>query len=234
MLSIVIPTLNEEKYLPRLLDSIQSQETLLDYEIIVCDGHSIDRTVEIARGYGCLVIESEKRSPAIQRNLGAKIAQGDVIFFSDADNILPAGFLSKSYAEFKKNNLSVAGFYLNFRSPRPIFRLFTFFYNFGCWALQWVFPVSVGVGIIVEREKHKLAGGFDEGIFIGEDYDYTKRLSQVGKYRMISSVRIIYSVRRLEKEGVITVLWKWIKGAVYFFVKGPIYKEIVKYDFGNF
>lgn len=232
-LSIVIPTLNEEKYLPRLLDSIKSQR-FSDYEIIVSDGQSTDKTVDIAKANGCRFIVSDKKSPAHQRNEGAKVAAGETILFLDADNVLPANFLDKAVAEFAGKRLDVAGFYLNFNSPKPIYYLFTTFYNIGCFMFQLFCPVSVGVGIMVKKESHIKAKGFDESIFIGEDYDYTKRISKSGKYRMISSTYLNFSVRRLEKEGVFKVLGKWIKGAAYFLIRGPIRKKIVRYDFGNF
>lgn len=231
-LSIVIPTLNEAQYLPRLLDSIKAQD-FSDYEVIVSDGNSEDRTRDIAKDRGCLVVSQEKRSPASQRNAGAKQARGGIILFLDADNLLPPGFLSSSVDEFANRNLDVAGFYLNFHSTRPIYRLFSWTYNLGCFLAQKIFPISVGVGIMVRKEKHDMIGGFDETIFIGEDYDYTKRIFSLGKYRMIRTTHIEYSVRRLEKEGVLRVLGKWTRGTLYFIFRGPIRKKIVKYEFGQ-
>lgn len=232
-LSIVIPTLNEEQYLPRLLDSIIHQD-FDGYEIIVSDGNSKDMTRAVAERYGCLVVSDDKRSPAHQRNEGAKRASGEVILFLDADNILPEMFLKRSFGEFTRKKLDVAGFYLRFESSKSIYRLFSYAYNAGCFLAQYFFPVSVGVGIMVRQKKHEEAGGFDESIFIGEDYDYTKRISRAGKYRMISSTYLNFSVRRLEKEGVAKVLWKWAKGSLYFLLKGPIRKKIVEYEFGEY
>ena len=232
-LSIIIPTLNEEKYLPRLLNSIEIQN-FLDFEIIVSDGDSKDNTKKIATLHNCQLVVSNKRSPACQRNVGAKQAQGEILLFLDADTCLPKSFLQRSYHEFCRKNLEVAGFYLKFGRSRFVFRLFTATYNSVCFLMQRIFPTSVGVGIMVSKAAHERIGGFDEGIFIGEDYDYTKRISKFGKYRMIASSYINYSVRRLEKEGVLKVLWKWAKGSLYFLIKGPIRKPIVKYDFGGF
>jgi glycosyltransferase involved in cell wall biosynthesis len=233
MLSIVIPTLNEEKYLPRLLESIKCQ-SFSDYEIIVSDGISEDKTKDIALAAGCIFAQDAKRSPARQRNNGAASANGSVILFLDADVVLPAGFLEKSYQEFISRSLSVAGFYLHFSSPHFIYRLFEFFYHLVCFCGQYFFPASVGVGILSLTSKHRLIGGFDESIFIGEDYDYIKRLSKRGRYRMIKSVFLNFSVRRLEKEGVALVLWKWFRGALYFLFLGPVRKKIVKYEFGKY
>ena len=74
ILSIIIPTYNEEEYLPVLLDSIKSQ-SFDDYEIIVADANSTDKTREIAESYGCIVVAGGL--PAVGRNNGAKIAKGE-------------------------------------------------------------------------------------------------------------------------------------------------------------
>jgi len=233
MISIIIPTLNEEKYLPKILSDIKKQN-FSDYEIIVSDGKSEDKTKEIALIEGCVFVEDENRSPAKQRNKGAKAAKGDVLLFLDADTALPDGLLSAVYNEFKSRKLSVAGFYLKFNSSKSVYRLLEFFYHRICWLGQYFFPASVGVGILSLKAKHNQIGGFDESIFIGEDYDYINRLSKAGRYRMIRSSFLYFSVRRLEKEGVANVLWKWFKGGIYFLVRGPIRKKIVKYEFGKY
>lgn len=233
MLSIVIPTLNEEKYLPRLLNSIKKQKNI-DCEIIVSDGNSRDNTIFIAKSFGCKVVTDNIKSPARQRNNGAHIARGDTILFLDADTELTENFLFKTYNEFQERKLNVAGFYLIFNSPFFIYRFFEFFYHLACFLGQYFFPASVGVGIIVNKQSHNEINGFDETIFIGEDYDYIKRASKTGIYRMIRSSRLYFSTRRLEKEGVVNVLWKWFKGGVYFVIRGPIRKKIVDYKFGDY
>lgn len=234
MLSIIIPTLNEEKYLPKLLASIKSQ-SFLDYEIIVSDGRSLDRTQAIAREYGCQVVDSgDKRSPAHQRNKGAELAKGESLLFLDADTRLPAGFLGDSYAEFQKRGLDAAGFYLKFDSPRYWYKVYNGVYGLLCFFGQYFKPASIGVGIMARREFHQRIGGFDESVFIGEDYDYTTRIGRLGKFRMLRSNFIYFSPRRLEKEGSFRVVRKWIKAGIYFIFRGPIRKKIVEYEFGNF
>lgn len=233
MLSIIIPTLNEEKYLPVLLESIKKQN-FFDYEIIVSDAYSDDRTEEIAKLYGAIVVKDKVKSPARQRNNGAKLAHGDTILFLDADTKLPENFLIKVDHEFHCRKLSVAGFYLIFNSPFFAYRIFEKAYHSISCIGQYFFPASVGVGIVVKKSSHDEIKGFDESIFIGEDYDYIKRLSKVGRYRMIKSVKLYFSVRRLEKEGIVNVLWKWFKGGFYFIIKGPIRKKIVDYKFGDY
>src|ERR1700722_20305548 len=102
MISIIIPSLNEEKYLPATLESIKRQD-FKDCEIILADAGSTDKTLEIAAQYGCRVIEGGL--PARGRNNGAQVAKGDILFFLDADSMLPDGFLSKVIAEFNERKL---------------------------------------------------------------------------------------------------------------------------------
>src|SRR3989339_810271 len=123
MISIVIPTKNEEHYLPKLLLSIRNQN-YKDYEIIVADGNSADRTRRIARKFGCRVIIDKKRgSPAIERNNGAKIARGEMLLFLDADVRLPQGFLKKLIQEIRKKKLDVGSCFFEPYDGKNIDRL---------------------------------------------------------------------------------------------------------------
>ena len=82
MLSIIVPTLNEEEYLPKLLESIKKQD-FKDYEIIVADAGSEDKTLEIAKKRGCIITKGG--SITVGRNNGAKVARGDIFLFLDSD-----------------------------------------------------------------------------------------------------------------------------------------------------
>ena len=109
MISIIIPTLNEEKYLPHLLKSIKEQDFFSNpekLEIIVADAGSEDKTVEIAKSFGCQITKGGL--PAKGKNEGAKIARGDLFLFLDSDVILDKNYLKKALKEFRERKLSVA------------------------------------------------------------------------------------------------------------------------------
>jgi len=233
MLSIIIPVLNEEKYLPILLASIYRQD-FRDYEIIVSDADSEDQTRQIAADLGAKVVVDERRHPSFQRNTGAKAARGDIFLFLDADSVLPDKFLSRVVNEFQARNLGVAGFYLIFGSHKLIYHLCSFGYNFFAWFRQYWRPISVGAGIIVRRDVHEKISGFDETLFVAEDYDYCERAAKVAKFRLLKTVKLPYSIRRMEKEGNLKVLLKWLKMGTRTLWGGKIKKKIVKYDFGNY
>ena len=235
MLSIIIPTLNEEKCLPKLLQLIKKQ-SFSDYEIIVSDALSEDETLKIAESYGCRIVMSDKdhRHPSIQRNKGAEVSRGDVLLFLDADtSFLGDNFLFKVYNEFKNRKLDVAGFYLRFKSRKFFYLFYYCFYNGSAFLAQYFKPLAVGAGIMIRKEVHEKVGGFDEKIFIGEDQVYCEKASRLGRFRLIRSGKIFFSIRRFEKEGRWRLFFKLIYATLYVLILGPIKRKIIKYDFGK-
>ena len=92
MISIIIPTLDEERSLPPLLDAIHQQTAA--HEVIVVDGGSQDRTLEVARDRGVRTLVSHPgRGAGI--SIGAEASRGDVLFFLHADSTLPPGALDR-------------------------------------------------------------------------------------------------------------------------------------------
>ena len=137
MISIIIPTLNEEKYLPRLLKSI-CRQSFTDYEIIVSDGDSADRTKEIAESYGCKFIRSGVKGISVQRNVGAKLASGDILVFVDADCILPdRNFLSYVVNEFRGRKLDMGTLTFKHDYANAFVVAFDFFYWSLCFITQF-------------------------------------------------------------------------------------------------
>lgn len=103
MVSIIIPTYNAEKFMPSLLDSI-FRSGVEDMEVIIVDDCSTDNTVKIAKNYPVRVIQLETNSgPAKARNIGAKAAKGDIIFFLDADVVVMDGTIKEVKNYFEKN-----------------------------------------------------------------------------------------------------------------------------------
>ncbi len=89
-LSIIIPTFNEESYLPHLLESIKRQD-FSDYEVIVADAGSKDSTRDIAQEWGCKVVEGGL--PSVGRNRGTEAASGEYLLFFDSDVFLTRDYL---------------------------------------------------------------------------------------------------------------------------------------------
>ena len=231
MVSIIIPTLNEEKYLPSLLDSIRNQ-SFKDLEIIVADAGSKDTTIEIAKNYGCKVIKGGL--PAKGRNEGTKIAKGDLFLFLDADTILLANFFEKILKESKERNLDVASFYLEPQTKKRFEKfLFEAFYNLPILILE-KFLAHGAQAILVKKEVFEKVGGFDEKIKFSEDHSFVRKAKKISNFGILKKVRVLSSLRRFEKEGWIKTYFKYLLAEIYMIFFGDIKKDIFKYKFGQF
>jgi glycosyltransferase involved in cell wall biosynthesis len=231
MVSIIIPTLNEENYLPFLLDSIKNQN-FKDWEIIVADAGSKDTTIEIAKNYGCKVIKGGL--PAKGRNEGAKIAKGDLFLFLDADTILPANFFEKILKESKERNLDVASFCLEPQTKNWFEKfLFEAFYNLPI-LISEKFLAHGAQAILVKREIFEKVSGFDEKIKFSEDHSFVRKAKKNSNFGILKSVRVFSSLRRFKKEGWIKTYLKYLLAEIYMICFGDIKKDIFRYKFGNF
>lgn len=230
--SIIIPTLNEEQMLPRLLDSIKSQE-FDDYEVIVADAQSKDSTREIAEQYGCRVVDGGL--PAAGRNAGAAAARGDFFFFLDADVILPQGFIRNVYEEMQDCYYDLATCEIRPLSDYRLDRVLHRMINLAVILNLKVDPKAFGFCIFVSKRLFKRVGGFDETLYVAEDNDFVKRASEFRSLRYLSSAHLMVSVRRFEKEGRFAYMNKGIKLNLYRTFRGEIRNaEVVTYEFENY
>ena len=229
MLSIIIPTLNEEEYLPRLLDSIRRQN-FSDAEIIIADAGSKDRTVEIAKQYGCSIVEGGL--PAKARNNGATYAQGDVLFFLDADTVLPDNFIENSLNEFSMRGLGIASFMLMAKNTFSNL-LIDIFYNKLILITEKILPHSA-MGILAQKEIFKKIHGYDETITLAEDHDLGRRAAKHAKFGVIKSAKIITSDRRFKEDGWVGTGVKYLLCELHMIFLGPVRSNIFKYKFGHY
>jgi len=231
MLSIIIPTLNEEKHLPILLNSIEKQD-FDNYEIIIADAGSKDKTLEIAKKHNCKIVKGG--SPAEGRNNGAKAAKkGGLLLFLDADVILPEKTFRKVLKEFERRKLKIATFFL-FPSEKGKLSnfLFTFFYNIPIFFFEKVLP-HAAMGILVEKKLFKKLKGFDEEIKLAEDHDLARRASKLAKYGILKSGKLYVSDRRFKKEGWIKTYSKYLLCQGHMILIGPVKSDIFKYKFDH-
>ncbi len=230
MLSIIIPTYNEEKYLPFLLRSITAQ-TSEDYEIIVADNHSKDKTRELAEAAGARIVGGGL--PSAGRNAGAAVAEGDILLFLDADVILPdPKFIQDTVAEFRKRKLGVATCKVEPLSTKKVDKYLHEGFNYFMWVTSAVKPHAPGFCIFARKTVHDEINGFDEEIKLAEDHDYVERAGKVAKFRVLKSHRIPVSVRRLDKDGRFKTFIKYLAAEVHLRTKGAIKSDLFKYRFG--
>lgn len=227
MLSIIIPTLNEEDYLPLLLNSIKAQD-FKDYEIIVADAGSEDRTREIAKEYGCKIIQGGL--PSVGRNQGAKIAEGNLFLFIDADSKFSPYFLSQLVQEFKKRKLDIAAFPV-YPQGNIIDKTCYGIYNF--WArLTQKFLHHTTQTVLAKRKIHEMIGGFDEKVTIGEDFIYGRAGAKIGKFGFLENLPpVLTSARRFESEGRIRIYLKYLLCGIYMAFFGRVKSDIFHYRF---
>lgn len=230
MLSIVIPTLNEEKYLPHLLRSLERQ-TLKDFEVIVADADSQDATQEIAARHGCRLVPGGRIARG--RNAGARQARGEFLLFLDADATVAPTFLADLMRQVWKQRLDVASGFITPDSRRIFDKLMVAASNLWHFAIQRFYPHASGFYILAKRTLHEEIGGFDEELFLTEDHDYVIRAARHGKFRYLWNPRVKFSVRRFDKEGRLRLIWKFLVLEIYMLFK-RVRDEVVRYEFGKF
>ncbi len=227
MLSIIIPTLDEENYLPILLQSIKNQ-SLKDYEVIIADAGSKDKTLQIAGKYNCRVVQGGL--PAKGRNEGAKIAKGNVFLFIDAEAVFLECFLKKALSEFKERKLDIASCGLEPITKNKAYKvLHNIFYNLPARLLEDIFPYASNF-ILIKKEIHQKMAGFDEGITLGEDHAYVRKGAKIAKFGFLKSTKLTLLPRRFQNEGWLTVSAKYYFCNLYNIFFGNVRSNIFKYN----
>lgn len=191
MISVIIPTLNEEASIEATLRAVKQQAGI--FEIIVVDGGSRDRTREIAGRYAKVV--QDKSGRANQMNAGAGHAAGEILLFLHADTILPQGALAKIPDALKIPGVVAGSFRLRFDTPHPFLRFLTFFTRFSWWWARYG-----DQGLFLNKKTFDAVGGFKD-ISIMEDVDIIRRLKRQGRLYIIKDP-VTTSARRYLGKGI--------------------------------
>ncbi|HIH05500.1 TPA: glycosyltransferase [Candidatus Woesearchaeota archaeon] len=232
-LSIIIPCLNEEHYIGRLLDCLGKQ-TFRDFQIIVVDSHSTDGTATVVRrrmrkDRRISLLRSPRKGVSDARNAGAWKAQAERLLFMDADVTIGSDFLKKAMGELEERGLQVSGCCLVPDSRKLFDRLGHHLLNGWFQAMQYVWPHMVGQCIFSTRAIHRKLKGFDSTILFAEDNDYVNRASTLARFRILRSVRVISSTRRFESENSIVLGMKYALCPFYRLIFGEIRTNIFNY-----
>lgn len=236
-LSIVIPTLNEEQFLPHLLTDLTVQKEK-DFEVIIVDGKSDDNTHEVCGIYKDLNIQfitSEKRNVSAQRNLGAEKAQGTYIFFIDADSRIDTLFISilKTVLDKEKYLIVIPTAIPDTSTPTE--QVYMKLSNYAVELSQYTLkPFSNGGNFIFERNLFHHIGGFDESLYLSEDHEIVQRAKKIGvSARYLKDVVFVFSMRRFQKDGTMNILGKYSFSFLYTLAKGGVDKKIFDYEMGG-
>lgn len=210
-ISVIVPAYNEEKYIAKTLEALKSQ-TYKDYEIIVVNNNSKDRTGEIAKQHVKNVYLETKKGYHNAVNRGVKESKGEYITVCDADTLYPAKWLEKAMKEFEKRPELVAvygtmqfndyNFLINFLSG-PIFGLSLFFIKLTGS------DNTPGFNFIIRKDAYLKVGGYNPEIYNGVfiDIELGDRLHKIGKMKLMLNNKVYSSARRFRKEGLFKALW---------------------------
>ncbi|MCL2115359.1 MAG: glycosyltransferase [Methanobrevibacter sp.] len=229
--SIIIPTYNEEEYLPLLLESIKKQK-FKDYEIIVADANSQDNTVKIAKDYNCILVEGGM--PGVGRNNGARIAKGEILLFLDSDLKLTKNYLQELIEEFEEKKLDLGITQINPLSEKKRDKILHDLANWFMIAFEKIKPHGAGCyGIVAKKHLHDYHDGFDESLNFGEDTDYIERLAKKNNFKVLRNPKVFVSTRRLEEEGLVKLAMQYGKSTLNDFRGIRTNAEDLEYGFGH-
>lgn len=224
MISVVIPAYNEEKLIKRCLDAFVNQKTTNNFEVILVNNNSTDKTVDIAKTYknkfNLKIIFEKVKGRGAARKKGFEEASGDIILSTDSDTLLPSDWIVRLSNHLEKSNaVAVSGtckivdcdWFTNilFNLLQPLsMRLYKFI--FGHYWLS-------GFSFAIYKDIYKRSGGFNSKLDVQEDIELSFRVSKIGKIKFISDVPVIFSGRRFQK-GLMKGLFPYISTFVSYFL----------------
>lgn len=230
LLTVVIPTYNEEKNITNCLRSLERQTIPRNrYEIIVVDGKSKDRTVRLAKKIADKVIYQKSRGVGGARNDGIRMAKADLVANTDADCTVPPFWIEKIIKGFQDPRVSCV-----FGPVRPIERSTKYKYyvsmnNFGFILTHklGLFSATIGSNTAFRKKNFMRIGGYKQ-VSAGDDYEISTRIRRTGKIIRDRRLYVNFSMRRIEKFGAFGTLFNWFLNSSSLILQRNIAK--VKYD----
>lgn len=195
MISVIIPTIDEEESIDRLLPYLQRESSGSSIEMIVSDGGSHDRTVDTARRHGARVIRCDRCGRAVQMNRATHAARGSILYFLHADTFPPRRY-GRIVCDAVKNGIDVATFRLGFDDPHFFLRANAWFTRFDIDAFRFG-----DQSLLVTRALFDRCGGFDERLVLFEDQEIVGRLRRAGRFALLPQ-SVTTSARCYRDNGV--------------------------------
>ena len=201
-ISVIIPSLNEEKYIEKTLKAFKDQ-TFKDFEIIVSDSMSTDKTREIARKYA-KVVATKLKGISNGRNFGAKAARGDIYVFIDADTIPERTYLEAIHNIFQDKRICIAtGPIAPYGNDSFLNRISYAFVSVVLVniLIRTPFKFVIGSNFAIRKTTFEKLKGFDPKQGTCEDLDLAKRAEKLGKIGYTKYAKVYTSTRRTDKWG---------------------------------
>ena len=225
-LSIIIPTIDEADNLPLLLSDLSIIQK--EGEIIIVDGGSKDKTIEVANIYGAKVFKSKEKNRGLQLDIGAKKSKGDWLIFLHADTRLTHDWFRKKNSFLKGNKNSIYYFKFKINHKKIIYRVLEILVNFRSKYFKQPYGDQ---GLIIHRTTYFKNNGFRK-IPLMEDVDFLRRLNKKKDLKQLN-LPIFISSRKWETTNIFLQALKnwnfrkrWLKGESI----QSIYSEYYKND----
>lgn len=226
--SIVVPSLNEEKNIESCLRALRDQDFQGTYEIIVADGNSEDRTRELAKPLADHIIIEKRRSIAFERQAGAHVARGKIIAFTDADSKAPRDWVRNIHETFEKNpDVSLMYGPVFYSDVTEEEQWLSTFFMPKFLKLMSVLRMHnpIGSNLAIRREVFEKIGGFDTQYITCEDLDLGKRASKHGKLHYHNNLKHYVSARRVKKWGYLKYVGFHLYNGVRYHTTGKAAKK---------
>lgn len=195
-ISIIIPVLNEENTISKLLDYLlQIKNPKFTQEIIIVDGGSQDKTLEVFKNYPELKILHSNKGRSIQMNIGAKKANSEILYFLHCDTFPPKNFDSEIINQIKNGKFSGC-FKMKFDNNHIVLKVSQWFTQFNLKSCR-----GGDQSLFVERKLFEKLNGFNESLTIYEDNELIHRLYKNSKFTVIQKP-VLTSARKYLKNGV--------------------------------
>lgn len=218
-ISVVVPVLNEEENLQEALESLRAQR-FRDYELIVVDNGSTDRSPEIARRYADRVIFEERKGWVWAVHRGFLAAQGEFLTSADADTLYPPDWLEKMVRALSRPNTVAAYGPMGFRESPVLLRKVEALGYASLALLSSIFgvPLSGGANFGIRKDAYFQVGGYETvGALASPDFWLSLRLKRLGKVRFVPTMVCYTSNRRFVKlgwRGAFWAFWFWLDVAL--------------------
>jgi glycosyltransferase involved in cell wall biosynthesis len=218
-ISVIVPAFNEEKILPGSLQAIRKAaeafEDSAEWELIVCDNNSTDRTAEIARTAGANVVFEAINQISRARNRGASVATGDWLVFVDADSFPTRELFARTLQETRNPRCAGGGCLLRLDQTQPMTTVLLGLWNFISRMMRW----AAGSFVFCDAKLFRDAGGFSERLFASEEIDFCRRLKRLARTRrrhltIFTDARLVTSARKMHLYTRSEHLWFLLKAGL--------------------
>ena len=215
--SLLIPAYNEEQYLAPVLARMHASFAAVgyaDYEIVVCDNNSSDRTADVARAGGARVVHEPHNQISRARNAAARAARGRWLIFVDADTLVSAELFAATLRRFEGGRVCAGGAALVF-GLQDVGR--------AAAAMLWTWnrvsalaKLAAGSYVYCYRQAWEECGGFDEAVYAGEEIYFSRRLKRWARahglrFEILTETPVVTSARKMEWYGQRELLWRAFK-----------------------